>query len=248
MSETPELPEPPRLAFHLTPGAGPTVMFLPGYASDMTGTKALVLEEWAKANGRAYLRFDYTGCGESEGAFENQTLVGWRDDALRLIDTIVEGPVVLVGSSMGGWIMLMVALARPDRVGGMVGIAPAPDFTDWGFNHEQKLELLQHGRIERPSGYSDQPVVTTRAFWASGEANRMMIGAIETRVPVRVVHGQMDIDVNWQRSLRLIELLRSSDVQLTLVKDGDHRLSRDQDIALIVRAVEDVSSRCSLPC
>ncbi|MBO9713578.1 alpha/beta hydrolase [Sphingomonas sp.] len=243
----PEAAAAPRLAYHLTPGEGPTVMFLPGYASDMTGTKATALEQWAQANGRAYLRFDYAGCGASEGSFEDQTLVGWRDDVLRLIDTVVEGPVLLVGSSMGGWIMLMVALARPDRVCGMVGIAPAPDFTDWGFSHDEKMTMLQTGRLERPSGYSDAPMVTTRAFWASGEANRILIGAIETRVPVRIVHGQMDFAVAWQRSLRLVELLRSSDVQVTLIKDGDHRLSREADIALIERAIEDVSRRCSLP-
>jgi pimeloyl-ACP methyl ester carboxylesterase len=246
MSETTE-PTPPRLAHHLTPGKGPTVVFLSGYASDMTGTKATALEAWAKESGRAFLRFDYAGCGASEGEFEKQTLLTWRDDALRMIDTLTNGPVVLVGSSMGGWIMLLVARARPDRIAGMVGIAAAPDFTDWGFSHDEKMTLLQHGRIERPSGYSDAPVVTTRDFWASGEANRILIGAIETRVPVWLVHGQMDFAVSWQRSMRLAELLRSSDVQIHLIKDGDHRLSREQDIALILSAVEDVSRRCSLP-
>jgi pimeloyl-ACP methyl ester carboxylesterase len=244
MSETTEAP---RLAYHMTPGMGPTVVFLPGYASDMTGAKATALEQWAKANGRACLRFDYAGCGASEGDFEEQTLLSWRDDAVHLIDSLTEGPVVLVGSSMGGWIMLLVAKERPDRIAGMVGIAAAPDFTDWGFSHDEKMTMLQHGRIERPSEYSDAPLVTTRAFWASGEANRILVGAIETRVPVRLIHGQMDFAVTWQLSLRLAERLRSSDVQVCLIKDGDHRLSRDQDIALILRAVEDVSRRCSLP-
>lgn len=238
---------PPRLAYRHTPGTGPTVMFLSGYASDMSGTKALALEQWAKQSGRAYLRFDYAGCGESEGEFEAQTLASWRDDALAMIDELVEGPVVLVGSSMGAWIMLLVAKARPGRVAGMVGVAAAPDFTDWGFTQEQKMAILQHGRIERPSGYSDAPVVTTRGFWASGEANRVMVSAIETRVPVRLIHGQMDHDVQWQRALALSDKLRSADVQTWLVKDGDHRLSRDKDIALIVRAVEDVIASCTLP-
>lgn len=237
----------PRLAYHLTEGRGPTIVFLPGYASDMTGTKAVAIEQWAKAQGRACLRFDYAGCGASEGDFEDQTLVSWRDDAIHLIDSLTQGPVVLVGSSMGGWIMLLIALQRPDRICGMVGIAAAPDFTDWGFSQEEKLTLLQHGRLEKPSGYSDQPMVTTRAFWASGEANRVTIGAIETRVPVRLIHGQMDFEVAWQRSLRLAEVLRSSDVQVWLVKDGEHRLSREADIALIFRAIEDVSRPCSLP-
>ena len=123
----------PQLAFHLTEGRGPAIVFLPGYASDMTGTKAVALEQWAKVQGRSFLRFDYAGCGQSEGRFEEQSLADWRDDALAMIDHVA-GPVVLVGSSMGGWIMLLAALARPDRVAALVGIAPAPDFTDWGFS------------------------------------------------------------------------------------------------------------------
>jgi pimeloyl-ACP methyl ester carboxylesterase len=229
------------LAYHLTDGAGPTILFLPGYASDMTGTKVVAIEAWAKANGRAFLRFDYAGCGQSAGAFEEQTLAGWRDDALALIDHLVAGPVVLVGSSMGGWIMLLVAKTRPERVAGMVGIAAAPDFTDWGFTSQQKMALLTEGRIAEPSAYSDAPTVTTRAFWSSGEANRVMHALIESDVPVRLIHGQRDDVVSFERSIALARTLRSDDVQTWLVKDGDHRLSRDQDIALIVRAIEDVS-------
>lgn len=237
----------PGLAYHFTPGAGPTVMFLPGYASDMTGTKAVALEDWAKTNGRAFLGFDYAGCGASEGAFEDQTLASWRDDALSLLDAVAPGPVVLVGSSMGGWMMLLVAKARPDRVAGMVGIAAAPDFTDWGFTPEQKAILRRDGRLEEASEYSDQPTVTTLALWESGEANRMLTGPIESDVPVRLLHGQCDPDVPWEHSLQLAALLRSADVQTWLVKDGDHRLSRDKDIALLIRAVEDVSAACSSP-
>ncbi len=234
------------LAYHLTEGTGPTIVFLPGYASDMSGSKAVALEAWAKAAGRAYLRFDYSGCGESPGDFEDQTLEIWRDDALSLIDTLVSGPVVLVGSSMGGWLMLLVALARPERVVGMVGIAAAPDFTDWGFSEEKKLTLLREGRIAEHSEYSDQPTITTRAFWSSGEANRVMIGSIAFTGPVRLLHGQRDPDVPWERSLKLAELLTGDDVQTWLVKDGDHRLSRESDIALIERAVKDVVTTCSL--
>jgi pimeloyl-ACP methyl ester carboxylesterase len=230
----------PALAFHLTEGDGPTVIFLPGYASDMRGSKALALEAWAKARGQAYLRFDYAGCGQSEGRFAEQTLAGWRDDALAMIDQAVTGPVVLVGSSMGGWIMLLAALARADRVAGLVGIAAAPDFTDWGFSMDEKMTILNTGKLEQPSDYSDTPTLTTRAFWSSGEANRLMHGQIAIDVPVRLIHGQADRDVPFEIALRLAGRLRSADVQTWLVKDGEHRLSRESDIALIVRAVEDV--------
>jgi pimeloyl-ACP methyl ester carboxylesterase len=245
MTDTTEAPERPRLAFHHTSGTGPTVVFLCGYASDMNGTKALALDEWAKRSGRAYLRFDYAGCGASDGAFEDQTLALWRDDALRIIDQQVDGPVVLVGSSMGGWVMLMVAKARPGLVQGMVGIAAAPDFTDWGFTQAEKLTILQHGRIEKPNDYGDAPTVTTRGFWASGEANRMMIGPVPFDGPVRLLQGQRDKEVPWERAARLAELFRSDAVQTILVKDGDHRLSRDSDLALIVRAVEEILHACS---
>ncbi|MCW3848566.1 alpha/beta hydrolase [Sphingomonas sp. LB-2] len=233
-------PEAPRLAFHLTEGAGPVIVFLPGYASDMSGTKALAIEGWARRHKRAFLRFDYAGCGASEGAFEDQTLTSWRDDALHLIDSLTEGPVVLVGSSMGGWVMLLAAMARPERIAGLVGIAAAPDFTDWGFTTEQKMTLLQEGRIEEPSPYSDQPSVTTRDFYLSGEANRVLTAPIAFDGPVRLVHGQQDADVPWEHSPMLAARLRSAEVQTWLVKDGDHRLSRGQDIALIIRAIEDV--------
>jgi len=229
-----------RLAHHHSPGTGPTLVFLPGYASDMGGSKAVAIEAWAQASGRACLRFDYAGCGESEGAFEDQTLADWRDDALLLIDRLLEGPVILVGSSMGGWIMLLVAKARPDRVAALVGIAAAPDFTDWGFTEAQKMTLLNEGRLEQPSDYSPEPTVTTRAFWSSGEANRLMHGPVDLHMPARLIHGQRDADVPWQRSVTLAGLLRSDDVQTLLVKDGDHRLSRPQDIALILRTLEDL--------
>ncbi|CAN5549205.1 alpha/beta hydrolase [soil metagenome] len=230
------------LAQHRIEGVGPTIIFLPGYASDMSGSKALALDAWARASGRAFVRFDYSGCGESDGAFEDQTLVTWRDDALSVIDS-VEGPVVLVGSSMGCWIMLLAALARPGKVVALVGVAAAPDFTDWGFTTDQKMTLMRDGRLEEPSPYSDQPTVTTRAFWSSGEANRLMHNWIDFTGPVRLIHGQKDADVPWERSVRLAQLLRSADVQTMLVKDGDHRLSRDTDIALLIRTVEDVTSR-----
>lgn len=239
MADSPP-PARPALAYHLTEGAGPTIVFLPGYASDMSGTKALALEAWARAAGRGFLRFDYGGCGQSEGAFEEQNLAGWRDDVVTMLDQLVAGPAILVGSSMGGWLMLLVARDRPDKVAGLVGVAPAPDFTDWGFTMEEKMGLLQNGRIERASTYSDEPTVYTSKFWQSGEANRLMFGQIAIDVPVRLLQGQADADVPAHRTARLAELIRSADVQTLLIKDGDHRLSRDSDIALLIRAVEDV--------
>ncbi|ODP37672.1 alpha/beta fold hydrolase [Sphingomonas turrisvirgatae] len=233
-----------RLAFQHTPGAGPTIVFLPGYASDMSGSKAVAIDAWARAHGRACLRFDYAGCGDSEGAFEDGTLESWRDDALAVIDHAAPGPVVLVGSSMGGWIMLLVALARPGRVVGLVGIAAAPDFTDWGFTAEQKATLAHEGRLLERSDYSPEPTVTTYAFWQSGEANRLLTGPIDLAMPVRLLHGQRDPDVPWQHSLTLAERLGSDAVQVLLVKDGDHRLSRPQDIDLILRAIEELLTRC----
>jgi len=229
------------LACNPVPGHGPTIVFLPGYASDMSGSKAVAIDAWARETGHACLRFDYAGCGESGGAFADQTLASWCDDALAVIDATT-GPVVLVGSSMGGWIMLLAALARRERVIAMVGIAAAPDFTHWGFTPEQKAVIQAEGRLEEPSIYSPEPTVTTRAFWESGEANRLLDAPIDIPVPTRLIHGQCDPDVPWEHSLKLAGLLRSDDVQTILVKDGDHRLSRPQDIALFLKAIEDISA------
>jgi pimeloyl-ACP methyl ester carboxylesterase len=226
----------PGLAYALREGAGPAIVFLPGYASDMAGTKAVALDEWAGRHGRPMLRFDYAGCGESEGSFEDGTLGSWRDDALALIDGLTQGPLVLVGSSMGGWLALLVALARPERIAGLVGIAAAPDFTDWGFSQEEKLEILGKGRLERPSDYG-APLVTTRAFWQSGEAHRLLQAQIAIDCPVRLLHGQRDPDVPWHHSTHLAALIRSADVQTILIKDGDHRLSRPQDLDLLTATV-----------
>lgn len=227
-----------RLAHHHRPGRAPTILFLPGYMSDMSGTKALALDAWAEAEGRAMLRFDYSGCGESPGDFEAQTLAQWRDDVLAMIDEVVQGPVVLVGSSMGGWLMLLAALARPERVKALVGIAPAPDFTDWGFSVQQKMTILHEGRLVEDTPYGDQPYVTSRAFWESGEALRIMHGPLAIDCPIRLLHGQQDQDVPWTWSPEIARLARSADVQVTLVKDGDHHLSRESDIALLIATVK----------
>lgn len=225
-----------RLAYDLREGRGPTIVFLPGYASDMAGTKALALDEWAAREGQAMLRLDYSGSGASEGRFEDGTLTVWRDDALAVIDAVAPGPIVLVGSSMGGWIGLLIAENRPDRIAAFIGIAAAPDFTDWGFTQDEKMRLLAEGRLERPSPYG-APLVTTRAFWQSGEGHRMLQRQIAIDCPVRLLHGQRDPDVPWHHSTHLAGQLRSADVQTLLVKDGDHRLSRPQDLDLLIATI-----------
>ena len=232
----------PRLAYRHIAGSGPAIVFLPGYMSDMAGGKATALLDWAASEGRACLLLDYAGCGLSGGLFAEQTLPDWRGDVLDLIDARVEGPVLIVGSSMGGWLMLLTALALtardgPGRVAGLVGIAAAPDFTDWGFTPQEKAIILAEGELREETPYSDQPYVTTRAFWQSGEANRLLEAAIPLACPVRLLHGQEDGDVPPDISLRLAAALASDDVQVTLVKGGDHRLSRDSDIALLIDSV-----------
>ena len=228
----------PQLAYRHRKGDGPTLVFLPGYMSDMTGSKASTLMAYAEAEGRACLVLDYSGCGESQGDFLSQTLTGWRDDVMDLVNALVLGPIVLVGSSMGGWLMLLCALANPERIAGLVGIAAAPDFTDWGFSQDEKLAILRDGRLEQPSIYSETPTITTRAFFESGEANRMLGTEIAIDCPVRLIHGQADRDVPWEYSARLARQLRSADVQVTLVKDGDHRLSRVEDLARMLAQIE----------
>ncbi|MEM8917321.1 MAG: alpha/beta hydrolase [Pseudomonadota bacterium] len=229
------------LAYCYTPPkpgvTGTTLVFLPGYMSDMEGGKALALDSWAKEQGRAMLRLDYAGCGASGGDFEDQSLIDWRDDVLSLIDKVTEGAITLIGSSMGGWLMLLVALSRPMRIKSLIGIAAAPDFTDWGFSQDQKMTILRDGKLEEDSEYSDEPYVTTRTFWQSGEANRLLQKEIAFDGLVRLLHGQDDEDVPWMYSLEIAKQMRSADVQVHLVKNGDHRLSRDQDIALLTDIV-----------
>ncbi len=236
---TPEFfirPDGLRLAYrhHRAKGDKPTIIFLPGYKSDMLGGKAIAVADWAAKNGHAMLRLDYSGCGESDGAFEDGTLSIWRDDVLMLIDTLIRGPVVVIGSSMGGWLALLIALARPTLVAGLIGIAPAPDFTDWGFTSEEKGKIAKYGRLERASDYGPEPMVTTRGFWESGEANRLLDAGIAIDCPIRLLHGQCDDVVPWPVSTKIAERVRSADVQMIFVKDGDHRLSREPDIALLI--------------
>lgn len=229
-----------RIAFRHTAGTGPTLVFLPGYMSDMAGGKATAVFDWAAAQGRACLLLDYSGCGQSDGDFAAGTLSRWRDEVLALIAAEVDGPVVLIGSSMGGWLMLLVGLALGDRLAGLVGIAAAPDFTAWGFSDEQQAELLAGETVLEENAYGPQPTPTFPGFWADGQANLLLDTEIALACPVRLLHGQRDPDVPWELALTLVEQLHSDDVQVTLIKDGDHRLSRDGDIALLLRVIAEL--------
>lgn len=232
------MPDGRRLAFRHVPGAGPALVFLPGYMSDMSGSKAEAVYGWAQANGRACLLLDYSGCGLSDGDFDEGALTRWREEVLALIDARIEGPVTLVGSSMGGWLMLLVGLALGPRLAGLVGIAAAPDFSDWGYDADQKERLAAGETVLEDNPYGPEPTPTHARFWQDAQAHRLLDGPIALECPVHLLHGQRDADVPWQTSLRLADALCSPQVQVTLVKDGDHRLSRDEDIALLLRTLE----------
>jgi pimeloyl-ACP methyl ester carboxylesterase len=237
-------PQGRRLAYHLTPGAGPGVVFLGGFRSDMTGTKALWLEDWARARGRAFLRFDYSGHGASDGAFGDGCIGDWAEDAAAAL-SLVAGPQVLVGSSMGGWIALLLARAMPQRVAGLVGIAAAPDFTEdslWaGMTPDERATLQAQGRIEQPSDYGPEPYVFTRRLIEDGRNRLVLRSPLALPFPVRLLQGTDDRDVPVPVALRLIDHARGPDVRLTLVKGADHRFSTPDCLALIGQAVDEVS-------
>lgn len=228
-----------KIAYRHVDGEGPAIVFLPGYMSDMAGGKATAVFDWAERNGRACLLLDYSGCGESEGKFADGTLSLWRDEVLELIEALCGNEkIMLIGSSMGGWLMLLVALALPpERRAGLIGIAAAPDFTEWGRNSSEALKLAAGETIFQPNPYGPEPTPMHPGFWADGQANRLLDREIAIDCPVRLIHGQLDQDVPWDISMRLMTALRASDVRCTLIKDGDHRLSRPRDIALLLRTV-----------
>lgn len=231
------MPDGRRIAFRHVRGDGPTLVFLPGYMSDMAGGKATALFTEAREKGRGCLLLDYSGCGESEGDFADGTLSKWRDEVLALIEARIDGPVLLVGSSMGGWLMLLVAEELGERLAAMVGIAAAPDFTRWGYSEEQRAMLAAGETVYEDNPYGPEPTPTHPKFFADAEAQLRLGGEIAIDCPTRLLHGQRDTDVPWETSLRFAEALRSDAVQVTLVKDGDHRLSRDEDIALLKQTV-----------
>lgn len=224
------------LAVEHQAGDGPGVLFLGGFNSNMQGDKALFLDDWCRRSGRQFTRFDYLGHGQSSGRFEDGTIGRWYEDALAVLDTVTEGPQLLVGSSMGGWIMLLLALARPERLVGLVGVAPAPDFTvalrSGGLSPEQRLQLELSGSCSIDNCYDDrEPYIIRDELLREGDLH-CLLGqeVIAIDLPVRILHGQRDPDVPWERSLVLADKLRSEDVEIHLVKDGDHRLSRPADL------------------
>ena len=237
-------PQGRRIAYHLTNGTGPAVVFLGGFKSDMGGTKAVHLEDWARKSGRAFLRFDYSGHGDSGEAFTDGAIGDWFEDACAAIG-LLAGPVILVGSSMGGWISLLVARHMPERVAGLVTIAAAPDFTEdsmWaGFSDEQKAELMA-GQVALPSDYGD-PYIITRRLIEEGRERLVLRDPLPLPFPVRSLQGTADVDVKMSVALRLLAHAQSPDMRLTLVDGADHRFSDETCLNLIVTSVEDVLVR-----
>ena len=241
MGRVERLPRPDgnTIAYAKADGRAPTVVFLGGFRSDMTGTKAVALEAWARETGRAFLRFDYLGHGQSSGRFEDGTIGRWLDDSLAAVDRLTTGKLVLVGSSMGGWLSLLVARARPERLSGLVLIAAAPDFTERmllkGLSPEDRVALERDGRLERPSQYSPEPSVFTWKLIEEGRNHLLLDKKLALPCPVRLLHGQREY------SLQIAQHLEAPEVITTLIKGGDHRLSTPADIARLIANVEELA-------
>ena len=234
-----------RIAHHRTPGAGPGVVFLGGFRSDMEGTKALHLEAWARARGRAFLRFDYSGHGQSSGAFEDGAIGDWAEDAAAAVEALTEGPQILVGSSMGGWIALLLARRLPERIAGLVGIAAAPDFTakmEADLTAAERAALATRGRVEQPSDYAPEPYVFTRRLFEDGRRNLVLETPLSLPFPVRLLQGTADTDVDIAVALRLLDHATGPDIRLTLVKGADHRFSTPPCLALIEASVAEMTA------
>jgi pimeloyl-ACP methyl ester carboxylesterase len=228
------------LAYSHLPGSEPGILFCAGFNSDMQGNKALGLEDWCRGQGIQFTRFDYYGHGESDGAMEQGTIGRWRDDALAILDSVTTGPQLIVGSSMGGWIMLLAALARPDRITGLVGIAAAPDFTQsllaQRLDDQQRRQLEETGFCDMPNDY-DEPYRISRQLLDEANDHLLLGRSIDVDVPVRLLHGQRDADVPWENALAIARQLGSADVEVQLIKSGDHRLSEPVDIRRLIATV-----------
>ncbi len=234
-----------RIAYHLRDGQGPCVVFLGGFKSDMGGTKAVFLQDWAERRGRAFLRFDYSGHGASSGVFEDGAIGDWAADAIAAISALTRGKVILVGSSMGGWISLLVARAMPARIAGLVGIAAAPDFTEdgmWdGFSAAEKTALVKDGQVALPSEYDDGPYIITQRLIEDGRQQLVLRTPLELPFPVRLLQGTADQDVDVSVAMRLLGHARCDDMRLTLIKGADHRFSTPQNLRLIEKTIHSVS-------
>ena len=245
------LPSNMGLAYHKSSAQGdgvnrPGLIFLGGYNSDMTGTKARYLEDWASKNGAAFIRFDYRGHGVSSGRFQDHCVGDWADDAAEVLQRLAEGPQIVVGSSMGGWIALLLAKRFPERIAGLIGIAAAPDFTQWrweGFTDAQRKTIAEEGLIELPSQYSEDPYFYTHRLFRDGPDHFVLNQPLPLPIPVRLLHGTADPDVPHTLSMRLLEHVTCTDATLTLIKDGDHRLSDPADLDLLGRTVREVWSK-----
>lgn len=235
-----------RIAYHYSAGDGPCVVFLGGLKSDMQGTKAIHLEQWARARGRAVLRFDYSGHGESSAKFEDGCIGDWHEDTCAILDHVVAGEMVVVGSSMGGWQALLLARAMPERIAGMVTIAAAPDFTEdsyWAnFDDDQKATLEKVGHVELPSDYME-PYIITKRMIEDGRTRLVLRGELALPFPVRFLQGSADSAVSTEVAMRLFDTVSGPDIRLILVKDADHRFSDETCLALIEDAVETVLAR-----
>ncbi|MDZ7758608.1 alpha/beta hydrolase [Rhodohalobacter sp.] len=231
-----------KIAAHKLEGESPTTLFVPGFFSNMEGTKATFLEKQCKKRGRAYIRFDYRGHGQSDGKFEDGTLTDWLNDTLLVLDELADAPVVAVGSSMGGWIAVLAALRRPDKICGLVGIASSPDFTEdiWHrrMTDQQQSVMNEQGYIAQPSEYRDEPIIITKRLLDSGKDHLLLHKkSLDFDIPVTLIHGMEDRDVPWQKSEKLNRLIGEEQSELILVPDGAHRLSRDKDLELIDREI-----------
>lgn len=235
------------IAYYKSDGAGPGVVFLGGFKSDMEGTKATYLESWAQEQGRAFLRFDYSGHGQSSGEFEDGCIGEWADDAQAAIEQLTEGPQILVGSSMGGWIALLMAKRMPQKIAGLVGIAAAPDFTEdsmWnGFSDLQKSAIMENGQLALESDYSDEPYIITKKLIEDGRNQLVLRTSLYLPFPARFLHGTKDTDVEISVALRLLDHISGDDVRLTLVKGANHSFSEPENLAMIRRAIHSVTMR-----
>jgi pimeloyl-ACP methyl ester carboxylesterase len=239
-----QLPDGRRLAYRLTPGALPGVLFLGGFRSDMTGAKATAVEEFCRQEGRRCVRFDYTGHGLSSGNFMGGTIGAWKNDVLAILDHVATGANILIGSSMGGWLMLLATMERYEQVVGMIGIASAPDFTEsliWQpASKELKKELMEKGVIYAPSCNGEAPYPITRTLIQEAPQHLVLGRNIPLGMPIRLIHGTHDQDVPWQMSVKLLDHLKSPDISLELVKEGDHRLSFPAHLALLYRTLDEM--------